>query len=296
MKFGVCVPNYGDTMSVEGIRAVGMEAEKLGYYSIWTTDHVLMPKNSGTPYERILDCLGTLVFLAPLTSRVKLGVSSLILGMRNPVVVAKQLASLDAFSGGREVIAMASGWNETEFSFVGSDFHSRGKRLDEGIRLIQSLWRGETEFQSPSLAQRYKDAVFDPRPFVPKLPVWIGGSSEAAMKRAIKLGDAWHPNLFPLDTFSKLVSQFRALSPEAKTKEICVRVGVNTKAAGTEYIGATGEKRIMFSGNMQDNRKLVQDLEKLGVSEAVLVPSPDGKIPVQDQIQSIRNFASEFLI
>ncbi len=296
MKFGVCVPNYGDTMAVEGIRAVGMEAEKLGYDSIWTTDHVLMPKNSGTPYEKILDCLGTLIYLAPLTSRVKLGVSSLILGMRNPVVVAKQLASLDAFSGGREVIAMASGWNETEFSFVGSDFHSRGKRLDEGIKLIQNLWKGETEFQSAILAQHFKDAVFEPRPFSQKLPIWIGGSSKAAMKRAIKLGDAWHPNLFPLEAFSKMVSQFRGLSPEAKRKEICIRVGVNTKAAEAEYVGATGEKRIMFSGNMRENRNLLQELEKLGVSEAVLVPSPDGKIPPQDQLQSIRNFASEFLI
>src|ERR1700730_9940230 len=110
MRFGVCVPNYGETFSVEGIRAVGLESEKLGYDSVWTTDHVLMTKNSGTPYERIVDCISTLVYLAPLTSRVKLGISSLILGMRNPVVVAKQLASLDTFSGGRALIAMASGW------------------------------------------------------------------------------------------------------------------------------------------------------------------------------------------
>ena len=116
------------------------------------------------------------------------------------------------------------------------------------------------------------------------------------MKRAIKLGDAWHPNLFPMDKFSMLVTQFRGLSPEAKTKEICVRVAVNTKAAETEYIGATGEKRIMFSGNMRENRNLLRELEKLGVSEIVLVPSPEGKIPTQDQIQSIRSFASEFLI
>src|ERR1700676_4469112 len=120
MKFGVCVPNYGETLSAEGIRAVGIEAEKLGYDSIWTTDHLLMPKNSGTPYEKIVDAISTLVYLASLTSRVKLGISSLILGMRNPVVGAKQLASLDVLSGGRVLVAMASGWNENEFSFVGS--------------------------------------------------------------------------------------------------------------------------------------------------------------------------------
>ena len=296
MKFGVCVPNYGETLSVEGIRAVGMEAEKLGYDSIWTTDHLLMPKNSGTPYERIVDAISTLVYLAPLTSRVKLGISSLILGMRNPVVVAKQLASLDAFSGGRVLVAMASGWNENEFSFVGSDFHTRGKRLDEGIRLIQSLWNGESEFQSKILSQKFKEAVFEPKPVSKKLEIWIGGASEAAMKRAITLGDAWHPNLYPIDAFTKLVSQFRELSPKAKNKDICVRIGVNTAASETEYVGATGEKRVMFSGNMRENRELLKELENLGVTYAVLVPSSDGKIATQDQIQSIRAFASEFLI
>jgi len=296
MKFGVCVPNYGESMSVDGIRAVGIEAEKLGYDSIWATDHVLMPKNSSTPYETIVDAISTLVYLAPLTSRVQLGISSLILGMRNPIVVAKQLASLDAFSGGRVFLAMASGWNEKEFSFVGSDFHTRGKKLDEGIRLIQSLWKGETEFQSKVLPQKFKDAVFEPKPLSKKLVIWIGGASEAAMQRAIVLGDAWHPNLYPIDTFTKLVGQFRDLSPEAKYKDICVRIAVNTAATETEYIGATGEKRVLFSGNMRENRKLLKELENLGVTYAVLVPSPDGKIPTQDQIQSIRAFASEFLI
>jgi len=296
VKFGVCVPNYGDTLSVDGIRAVGIEAEKLGYESIWTTDHVLMPKNSGTPYERIVDCIATLAYLAPQTSRVKLGISSLIIGMRNPAVVAKQLASLDAFSGGRVLLAMASGWNEKEFGFVGSDFHTRGKRLDEAIRLIRDLWKGETKFSSSILPQSFDDAVFEPRPSSDKLTIWIGGVSEAAMKRAIEVGDAWHPNVYPLETFSKLVSQFKQISPQAKSKDICVRIGVNTKATESEYVGAQGDKRILFSGNMRKNRELVNDLVNLGVSTAILVPSPDGKIPTQDQIQSIRAFASEFLI
>jgi probable F420-dependent oxidoreductase len=296
MKFGVCVPNYGDTLSVEGIRAVAIEAEKLGYDSVWTTDHILMPKNSGTPYERIFDCIATLAYLAPQTSRVKLGISSLVIGMRNPVVVAKQLASIDAFNGGRILLAMSSGWNEKEFAFVGSDFHTRGKRLDEAIRLIRALWKGETKFHSEILPQNFDDAVFEPRPSSDKLTIWIGGVSEAAMKRAVELGDGWHPNVFPLETFSKLVSQFRQISPQAKNKDVSVRIGLNTKATESEYIGATGEKRILFSGNMRRNRELVNELENLGVSSAVLVPSPDGKIPTQDQIQSIRGFASEFLM
>ena len=82
MKFGVCIPNYGETSTVDGLRTVALEAEKMGYDSVWTTDHVLMPTQSGTPYERILDSITSLAYLAPLTSIVKLGISSLITAMR----------------------------------------------------------------------------------------------------------------------------------------------------------------------------------------------------------------------
>lgn len=294
MKFGVCVPNYGETLSLDGMRAVAVEAEKLGYESIWTTDHVLMPKNSGTPYERIFDCIASLAYLAPLTRSVKLGISSLIIGMRNPVVAAKQLASIDTFSGGRVLIAMASGWNRTEFSFIGADFGRRGKKLDESILLFRSLWRGDTKFAGPLLRVNFENAVFEPRP-ASDLKIWIGGASPAAMRRAAELGDAWHPNVLPMDQFRNLVRQFREVSPKAKEKEICVRIGLNTKAKEIEYVGATGEKRIMFSGNMEENRKLISELESLGVTEAVLVPSPDGKISTEFQLDSIRNFAGQFL-
>jgi len=295
MKFGVCVPNYGESLSVEGMRAVGVEAEKLGYDSIWTTDHILMPKNSGTPYEKIFDSIASLAYLAPLTNRVKLGISSLIIAMRNPVAAAKQLASIDAFSGGRVIVAMASGWNETEFSFVGADFHRRGKKLDESIQLFRDLWRGETKFHGKTLAVNFENAVFEPRPSKSHLSILIGGVSDAAMKRAADIGDAWHPNILPPDTFRELVARFRQISPNAKDKEICARIGLNTRAKDSEYIGATGEKRILISGNMTRNHELLSELETLGVSSAVLVPSPDGKISTEQQVQSIREFAREFL-
>ena len=113
MKFGVCVPNYGTTLSVNALRTMAEQAETLGYDSIWTTDHVLMPPNSETPwYETILDSIACLAYLAPLTSRVKLGISSLIMAMRNPVIVTKQLATIDQLSEGRVMLATSAGWVE----------------------------------------------------------------------------------------------------------------------------------------------------------------------------------------
>jgi probable F420-dependent oxidoreductase len=291
MKFGVCVPNYGESSSAEALRTVALEAERAGCDSLWTTDHVLMPRNSGTPYERIFDSLTTLSYLSAITTQAKLGISSLITAMRNPVVVAKQLATIDNLSEGRLILATSAGWNEKEFAHLGSNFHDRGRRLDASIRLIRALWKGDTSFKSRVLGIDFSDADFEPRPIQEHLTMWIGGTSKAAMKRSATLGDAWHPNVQPLGQFTKLVAEFRETSPEAKTREICVRIGINTKAEQSEYKSSQGERRIMLSGNEAQNKKTLSGLEELGVSYIVAVPSPDGKASVPNQVDAIKTLS-----
>ena len=295
LKFGVCVPNYGETCSSDAIKQVAAAAEDGGYDSVWCTDHVLLPRNSNTPYEKILDSISTLAYLCAKTSRVRLGISSLITPMRNPAVVAKQLASIDFLSDGRVMLATSAGWNEAEFQHLGSDFHNRGKRLDASIRLIRTLWTGKTDFESKILPQKFHDAMFQPSPIQKHLTIWIGGSSMAAMRRAARLGDGWHPNVEPLDQFSILVKNYRASFPEAKDKQICARIGVNVRTEKSEYVSARGQRRIILSSDMQQNRKILTSLESLGVSYLVLVPSPDGKATAQDQIESMTKIGQEFL-
>ena len=293
MKFGVCVPNYGETASVDGLRTVALEAEKLGYSSVWTTDHILMPPQSGTPYERILETITSLAYLAAITSTVKLGISSLIVGMRNPVVAVKQLATVDQFSGGRVILATSSGWYEQEFTHLGANFRDRGKRLDETIRLFRVLWNdAQPKFDGKALPQKISKAVFEPRPIQKHLTIWVGGTSKAAMRRAASLGDAWHPNVTPLDLFRKLVSDFRKV-PGAEHKEICVRIGLNAKAQKSEYAGAQGERRFMLTGNMKENKETISELEKLGVNQMIVVPSPEGKTSIPDQVESLGLLAED---
>ena len=296
MKFGVCIPNYGETLSVDGMRTVALEAERMGYDSVWTTDHILMPTQSGTPYEKILESITSLAYLAAHTSTVKLGISSLIMAMRNPVVVAKQLATLDEISGGRVMLATSAGWAEKEFNHLGSDFHMRGRRLDESIRLIRQLWSGgtEAEFEGKRIQHKFKSVVFEPRPKQKHLTIWIAGNSEAAMRRAIALGDAWHPNVSPLDSFKKLVTQFRNL-PGGKEKPICVRIGLNTKVTSSEYVGAQGERREILCENMEVNKTIISELQKLGVSYMLATPNPDGKIKLADQVKSLRAISDNFI-
>lgn len=295
MKFGVCIPNYGDTLSVEGLRNIALTAERLGYDSLWATDHILMSRNSSTPYERIFDSIVSLAYLAPQTTNVKLGISSLIIAMRNPVIVAKQLASIDVLSRGRVILAIGAGWNEREFSTLGVNLHDRGKRVNESIRLIRNLWEGGTDFKSEIIPQSYTDCVFEPRPIQNKLTIWIGGASKASMRRAAKLGDAWHPNVLQLDRFRGLISQFRKEFPEAHDKQICVRIALNIRAKQSEYVGPQGDRRVMLSSNMSQNKEIISELEKLGISYIVIASSPDGKVSVQDQIDGLKTIAGEFI-
>src|SRR5436309_14802458 len=115
------------------------------------------------------------------------------MAIRNPVVVAKQLATIDNLSGGRLMLATGAGWNEKEFTHLGSNFHNRGKRLDASIRLIRALWKGEASYKSRVLGIELSYVVLDPTPSQKDQTVWIGGTSKSAMRRAVTLGDAWHP-------------------------------------------------------------------------------------------------------
>ncbi len=215
----------------------------------------------------------------------------MIIAMRNPVVVAKQLATIDNLAGGRLMLAIGVGWNEKEFASLGSNFRNRGKRVDASIRLMRELWRGETSFKSRVLGIDFSDTVFEPHPTQRNLPIWIGGTSKAAMKRAVTIGDAWHPNVQPLDQFTKLVADFRAVSLDARTKEICVRIAINTKAEQSEYKSPQGERRIMLSGDEAQNKKILSGLEQLGVSYIVAVPSPDGKASISNQVDAVKTLA-----
>jgi alkanesulfonate monooxygenase SsuD/methylene tetrahydromethanopterin reductase-like flavin-dependent oxidoreductase (luciferase family) len=194
------------------------------------------------------------------------------------------------------MLATSAGWMEREFAHLGSDFRTRGKRLDESIKLIRKLWTESpsVQFEGKSIPQGFSNAVFEPRPIQKQLTIWIAGSSEAAMRRAITLGDAWHPNVTPLDTFRKLVAQFRGL-PGGKDRPICVRIALNTRVAESTFIGPQGDRRLVLSGNMSENRNTVSELEKLGVAYMLVTPSPSGTTSIVDQVESLRAISENFI-
>jgi probable F420-dependent oxidoreductase len=297
MKFGVCAPTYGVDIAVDGLVKFSRRVEELGFDSIWTTDHILMPSGSGTPYESILESITTLAYLSNVCSKLRLGISSLVFGLRNPVVATKQLATIDFLSKGRVILATGAGWNEAEFSNLGSDYHTRGRRLDEAINLLRKLWESSgrpVDFQSERLNIRTRNGIFSPPPVQATLKVWVSGSSSAAMKRAAELGDAWHPNVQPLDIFREQILAFRRMSG-GREKPVCARVAIDPSQTSTEYRSPQGERRFVLSADMGQNESAIQELASMGVSYLVLAPNPSGRNRVDEQISIIETFSRRFV-
>ena len=217
MKYGIILPSYsstGSTVNAEDIIATAQAAEDNGYDSIWTTDHILLPESDSPRFRMLFEAIATLAFLAGRTSRVRLGVSSLVLPMRDPMLVARQMSALDALSGGRSMLCVSVGWSRGEYENLGYDFHTRGARLDEAIRVMRLLWDsgGEAVSHNGDFF-RFEKAIFDQLPVQRGGPeLWVGGNSLAARKRAARFGAVWHPSSIDLEAFQEGAASFRELS------------------------------------------------------------------------------------
>jgi probable F420-dependent oxidoreductase len=191
VHLGVILPNYGAGSSPDGIRRIAELAEELGYDSVWTTEHLIVGPEGVDPYGRLYDALVTLGWIAGWTERVGLGTSIVILPLHNPLQLAKQVATLQELSHGRVTLGVGMGWHRDEYDFMGVPFERRGRRGDEAIRVLRTLWRGEHDFEGRIWS--FHDATAEPLPS-PEPEIWIGGSSPHAVKRALTLGDVWHPS------------------------------------------------------------------------------------------------------
>lgn len=238
MEFGVHLPNfgYGATPSPEHIRRVAQAAEQSGYTSIWASDHILVPAaypRYGTLYETLV----TLAWLAGQTERVRVGTSILVLPMRNAILVAKQAATLDRLTSGRLVLGVGAGWSEGEYANVGADFARRGQVLDESIAVMRNLFTSDPASFTGDV-YRYENGLFDPKPTRPGgPPIWIGGNSTAALRRAAQLGDAWHAD----DVAPEVLAQ-QAQWLQAESARHGRRVTANVRLT-VDLFAATGTRR-----------------------------------------------------
>jgi len=191
VHLGVILPNYGEGSTPDGIRRVAETAEELGFDSVWATEHIIVGPEGVDPYGRVYAPLVTLGWIAGYTERIGLGTSILLLPLHHPIHLAKELATLQQLSGRSVFAGIGLGWHRDEFEFLGVEFEGRGRSVDESIGVMRALWSGERDFQGRFWS--WHDATSDPLPS-PVPEIWVGGSSDRAIRRARELGDVWHPS------------------------------------------------------------------------------------------------------
>jgi probable F420-dependent oxidoreductase len=240
MRYGLCLPNFTNLASTAAIDAVADAAGKLGYESVWTTDHVLVDRGKdSSDYYTNFDAIETLAWVGARHPNLTLGTSVIVVPQRNAVILAKELATLDALSSGRVIAGVGIGWNEREFGNLGvaDRFHVRGAYLDETVRLWRHLWSGSTE-PFDGRFHRLDDFTFAPLPSQrSSLPIWIGARSDAALERVGRLGDAYHSS---------------ATSPEAYARRVPV-IRAAAQAAGRPMPGLSARVRVAFDEPAQSS-------------------------------------------
>jgi probable F420-dependent oxidoreductase len=223
MKLGLFAVNVGAGASAAQARATAVLAEELGLESLWAIDHVVMPSGYETeyPYDEsgkmmggaeevdIADPLTWLAFAAAVTRDIKLGTGVIVLPQRNPVVLAKQAATLDVLSEGRLLLGVGVGWLAEEFDAVGVPFADRGRRHDDYVEAMRALWRGP-KARVHNTYTHFDNAISLPRPTGQAVPIVIGGRSHRSARRAAEIGDGYFPSITDPHQLSPLLDSMIA--------------------------------------------------------------------------------------
>ena len=285
--FGTSMPSRGDMASPENLRTLAQRAESLGFDSVWVSDHIILPRkvDSFYPYaadgvatfrpdEDYYDPLATLNFLAGCTQKIRLGTHVLILPYRNPVLTAKMLSTLDVLSVGRVILGAGVGWMEEEFQALGLDTYAqRGAVTDEYIQLFKELWtKDNPEFHGEHY--QLSESGFKPKPVQkPHPPIWIGGHTNPAIRRAAKYGDGWMPiglrppAILEPEELAEKIARLRRLTVRAGRPEDAVSLCFST---GVTFDNSPGATRRMMSGRAEQIAADLRQYQDLGVRNFIL--------------------------
>ncbi len=287
IEFGLSTLSRGTLVSRAAYLQVAQAAERAGFAFLSVNDHVIVPGQLGSAYPytqggawaaaehgHCFDQLTTLAFLAGCTSRIKLLTSVMVVPHRPPIAAAKMLATIDVLSGGRLLLGVGAGWMKEEFALLGAPFAQRGTVTNEYLEAFKALWTQQRPTYAGSHVN-FADVIFEPKPIQkPHPPIWVGGESPAALRRAVKLGDAWYPGnnsqTEPLDTPARLATAIASLRRLAQTAgrdpdSLAVNLIVQNPFEWTSRQIADGSARRLFTGASVDMAADAVALEAIGV-------------------------------
>jgi probable F420-dependent oxidoreductase len=248
--FGIAARNFTAYPEMPDILALveyGVKIEQLGFDSLWVWDHVLLGVEPNFP---IIEALTLLTAIAARTKKIKLGTGVLVLPLRNPVLLAKQLSSMDLLSEGRLIMGLASGWYKREFDAVGVPFEQRGKIMDENLEILTRFWtepmvKGQYAYHKIPAGVMYPKPVQKPRP-----PILIGGYVDRVLKRAAVAGDGWLTYFYRPESFAKSWAKIRDFAKEAgkdpdhllNGAQLPIRIGKSRAAVESEMMEWLGKE------------------------------------------------------
>jgi probable F420-dependent oxidoreductase len=207
MQLGIHLPHAGEQATPALIRRHAMRAEALGFDDVWVSEHIIVPRKEFPRSPLFYDPVVTLSYVAAVTERVR--------PMRHPLPLAKELASLHNLSNGRLILGAGVGWLEPEFAALGVPFRERGRRMDEGIAMMRAVWTQDpVTFEAKYIPAKITNMTMLPQPISP-IPLWIGGSSDVALKRTARIADGWHGSRETPEEAEPIVRRLRAERPGA---------------------------------------------------------------------------------
>jgi probable F420-dependent oxidoreductase len=264
IEFGLCYANTGWMATPDGAVAYARAAERAGFTSLWTVEHVIWPneysstypysaggKMAGEPSTPIPDPLIWLTWVAAATERIRLATGILLLPEHNPLTVAKQVATLDVLSGGRVDLGVGIGWLEEEFDAMGVPFHRRAARTDEYIRVLRTLWASDNASFHGEFVD-FEGVSSNPKPLDGTVPIVIGGHSPGAARRAGRLGDSFWPGKGDFEGLAGLFTIARQAAEAAERDpdglELCASPPFGRKELGAqvEQLVELGATRIIL--------------------------------------------------
>ena len=273
MKFGLFGINFGGCANPEVAARVAQAAEAAGFDSVWTGEHVVLPDpqappSPAPPETQMLDPAAALAFLAGRTKTLRLATGIIILPQRNPLVLAKELASVDVLSGGRLIFGLGAGYLKPEFDALGAPFAERGARTSEAIEVLRTLWTQDTpsfdgRFWSFSGIQAHPRPVQQPHP-----PIVVGGHSPPAYRRAVAQGDGWYGFALDLEAAAASLEGLRKAAKnverpsQRRSLEISVTPSVRLDADTVNRYADLGVDRLVPIARGRNADELVAFVEK----------------------------------
>jgi probable F420-dependent oxidoreductase len=308
MKFGLAVttsvnPAATETAQADYVTRLAALAEATGFDSIWVSDRTVFPTDLAARYpdrfgpgranpagQNVLEALTTLSFLAGVVKSLHLGISVLVLPFRNPVLNAKMITTLDVLSGGRVIFGVGVGWMPEEFEAMGAAYADRGSVTDEQIELFKVLCQYEVaEYQGKHY--HFSGLTFFPKPLQqPHPPIWVGGNSQAALRRAARLGDGWHGIRLTPEEVAQKRQTLQQLCRQYGRPPEAVSVTLRATLALDEATYAPNGDRVLLTGTPKQIEDDLRRYEEAGLAYLVLsVTGTDTKTT----IDAIQRFTDE---